>query len=104
MFSVLCSIKSSFQLRTFDPEGVIFYGDTKKGQDWFVLSLKDGVPLMQICKEGIHVSVAGGTKLNDGEWHTVSFHPFLDMASLMKLVANVQPVQHLRLKTVQSGV
>lgn len=56
---------------------------------------------MQICKEGIHVSVAGGTKLNDGEWHTVSFQPFLDVASLLKLVANVQ---HLRLKTIKSGV
>lgn len=63
---------SSFQLRTFDPEGAIFYGDTKKGADWFVLSLKDGIPLVQICKGDIHISVAGGTRLNDGKWHTVS--------------------------------
>lgn len=73
-FLVSCSIKSSFQLRTFDPEGVIFYGDTKKGQDWFVLSLKDGIPLMQIYRSGMYVSVAGGTKLSDGEWHTVRPH------------------------------
>lgn len=73
-FLVSCSIKSSFQLRTFDPEGVIFYGDNKKGQDWFVLSLKDGIPLMQIYRAGMYVSVAGGTKLSDGEWHTVRCH------------------------------
>lgn len=73
-FLVSRSIKSSFQLRTFDPEGVIFYGDTKKGRDWFVLALKDGIPLMQIYRAGMYVSVAGGTKLSDGEWHTVRSH------------------------------
>lgn len=66
------SIKSSFQLRTYDPEGAIFYGDTKNGRDWFILSLKDGVPLMQISRSGVLVNVAGGPKLNDGRWHTVS--------------------------------
>nr|BAG84605.1 sex hormone binding globulin [Verasper moseri] len=69
--SEVSSIKSSFQLRTFDPEGVIFYGDTKDGEDWFVLSLKDGIPLMQMRKEDMLVSVAGGPKLNDGKWHTL---------------------------------
>ncbi|XP_031154270.1 sex hormone-binding globulin [Sander lucioperca] len=69
--SEIRSIKSSFQLRTFDPEGAIFYGDTKNGQDWFVLSLMDGIPLMQISREDILVSVAGGPKLNDGKWHTL---------------------------------
>ncbi|XP_019713877.1 sex hormone-binding globulin [Hippocampus comes] len=64
-------IKSSFQLRTYDPEGAIFYGDTKNGRDWFILSLKDGVPLMQISRSGVLVNVAGGPKLNDGRWHTL---------------------------------
>ncbi|MEQ2236633.1 hypothetical protein ILYODFUR_014667, partial [Ilyodon furcidens] len=67
----ISSIKSSFQFRTFDPEGVIFYGDTKNGNDWFVLSLKEGFPLMQVSKEDVQVSVTGGPKLNDGKWHTV---------------------------------
>lgn len=69
--SQINSIKSSFQLRTFDPEGVVFYGDTKNGEDWFVLSLTDGIPMMQISKEGMLISVTGGPKLNDGEWHTL---------------------------------
>uniref|UniRef100_A0A668A8X6 Sex hormone-binding globulin n=1 Tax=Myripristis murdjan TaxID=586833 RepID=A0A668A8X6_9TELE len=63
------SIRSVFEFRTFDPEGAIFYGDTKDGEDWFMLSLKDGIPEMQISKEGTIVSVAGGPKLNDGKWH-----------------------------------
>ncbi|XP_031707464.1 sex hormone-binding globulin [Anarrhichthys ocellatus] len=67
--SEIRSIKSSFHLRTFDPEGAVFYGDTKNGEDWFVLSLKDGIPLMQISRGNSLVSVAGGPKLNDGKWH-----------------------------------
>ncbi|KAM3857421.1 sex hormone-binding globulin [Diretmus argenteus] len=62
------SIKSSFEFRTFDPEGAVFYGDNN-GEDWFVFSLKDGVPGMQICKGHSVVSVTGGPKLNDGKWH-----------------------------------
>ncbi|KAL4006811.1 ribosomal protein S6 kinase alpha-1/2/3/6 [Sarotherodon galilaeus] len=69
--SQIGSIKSSFQFRTFDPEGLVFYGDTQNGDDWFVLSLKDGAPLMQINKEGVLVSVAGTPRLNDGKWHTM---------------------------------
>ncbi|XP_056224728.1 sex hormone-binding globulin [Seriola aureovittata] len=69
--SEISSIKSSFQLRTFDPEGIIFYGDTKNGEDWFVLSLRAGIPLMQISKGDMLVSVVGGPKLNDGKWHTL---------------------------------
>ncbi|XP_077445850.1 sex hormone-binding globulin isoform X2 [Stigmatopora argus] len=64
-------IKSTFQLRTYDPEGTIFYGDTKNGRDWFVLALKDGVPFMQISRSAVLVFVVGGPKLNDGRWHTL---------------------------------
>ncbi|KAJ4948408.1 hypothetical protein JOQ06_019942 [Pogonophryne albipinna] len=67
--SDISSIKSTFQLRTFDPEGAIFYGDTKNGDDWFVLGLKDGLPLMQFSIGGNHVSAEGGPQLNDGKWH-----------------------------------
>ncbi|XDV44524.1 hypothetical protein PO909_012789 [Leuciscus waleckii] len=67
--SDITSIRSFFEFRTFDPEGTIFYGDTKDGQDWFVLSLRDGIPEMQIGKADILVSVKGGRKLNDGAWY-----------------------------------
>ncbi|KAB5555838.1 hypothetical protein PHYPO_G00038750 [Pangasianodon hypophthalmus] len=67
--STISSITSHFEFRTLDPEGIIFYGDTKEGQDWFVLSLHDGIPEVQIGKANILVSVKGGPKLNDGAWH-----------------------------------
>ncbi|XP_010735465.1 sex hormone-binding globulin [Larimichthys crocea] len=92
------SIKSTFQFHTFDPEGVIFYGDTKDGKDWFVLSLKDGLPLMQISKGDILLSVTGGNKLNDGKWHTleVSNHGkfvILEVDGLKGLVVGMQSQQ-----------
>uniref|UniRef100_A0AAY4AV66 Sex hormone-binding globulin n=1 Tax=Denticeps clupeoides TaxID=299321 RepID=A0AAY4AV66_9TELE len=67
--SEITRITSHFEFRTFDPEGAIFYGDTRDGQDWFVLSLRGGIPEMQIGKADILVSVTGGPKLNDGLWH-----------------------------------
>ncbi|CAL8242005.1 unnamed protein product [Merluccius merluccius] len=63
------SIKSTFEFRTFDPEGMVFYGDNKSGQEWFVLALHNGVPEMQIYKADILISVTGGPRLDDGQWH-----------------------------------
>ncbi|XP_053495349.1 sex hormone-binding globulin [Ictalurus furcatus] len=67
--SSISSITSNFEFRTLDPEGIIFYGDTKEGQDFFVLSLRDGIPEVQIRKANMLASVKGGPKLNDGVWH-----------------------------------
>ncbi|XP_019964911.2 sex hormone-binding globulin [Paralichthys olivaceus] len=97
------SVKSTFQLRTFDPEGVIFYGDTKDGEDWFVLSLKDGLPLMQMSKDDMLVSVAGGPKLNDGKWHTLEVSNkgqfvILEVDSSIGLVVGMQS------KMMQEGI
>ncbi|XP_066578681.1 sex hormone-binding globulin [Amia ocellicauda] len=69
--SEVTSIKSSFFFRSFDPDGVVFYGDTKAGLDWFVLALRGGVPEMQIGKGDARVSVSGGPRLDDGLWHQV---------------------------------
>ncbi|XP_068444537.1 sex hormone-binding globulin [Clinocottus analis] len=93
--SQISSIKSSFHLRTFDPEGTVFYGDTKNGTDWFILSLKDGLPLMQISRGNSLVSVAGGPKLNDGKWHTLEVSnqdPFviLEVDGSNKMVVGMQ--------------
>ncbi|KAJ8416661.1 hypothetical protein AAFF_G00325390 [Aldrovandia affinis] len=70
-FTEVTSIKSSFEFRTLDPEGMVFYGDTNGGADWFVLGLRGGVPEMQVGKANTLTSVAGGPKLNDGKWHQV---------------------------------
>ncbi|XP_053572129.1 sex hormone-binding globulin [Bombina bombina] len=65
------SSSSCFEVRTFDPEGVLIFGDTRNGQDWFLLGLRDGRPEIQICNQIAKLSVAGGPKINDGEWHKI---------------------------------
>ncbi|KAL0970392.1 hypothetical protein UPYG_G00241340 [Umbra pygmaea] len=75
-------IKSTFLFRTFDPEGVVFYGDTLQGQDWFTLALKDGIPEMQIGKADILASMHGGPKLNDGKWHLMEISNHGDFVRL----------------------
>lgn len=94
--SEITSIRSIFQLRTFDPEGAVFYGDTKSGEDWYVLALKEGFPLMQIGKEGMLLSVTGGPKLNDGKWHTLEVSNqgkfvVLVVDGTQPLIAGLQP-------------
>ncbi|XP_026578799.1 sex hormone-binding globulin-like [Pseudonaja textilis] len=66
------SAASSFDFRTFDPEGVIFYGDTSPSIDWFVLALRQGKPIMQIHNTLTNITVSGGRHLDDGQWHRIT--------------------------------
>uniref|UniRef100_A0A671F0Q5 Sex hormone-binding globulin n=2 Tax=Rhinolophus ferrumequinum TaxID=59479 RepID=A0A671F0Q5_RHIFE len=60
---------SSFEFRTWDPEGVIFYGDTNPKDDWFVLGLRDGRPEIQLHNHWAQLTVGAGPRLDDGRWH-----------------------------------
>uniref|UniRef100_A0A8C7AC80 Sex hormone-binding globulin n=1 Tax=Neovison vison TaxID=452646 RepID=A0A8C7AC80_NEOVI len=60
---------SSFELQTWDPEGVIFYGDTNPKDDWFVLALRDGRSEIQLHNQLAQVTVSAGPRLDDGRWH-----------------------------------
>ncbi|KAI4900295.1 hypothetical protein NFI96_010569, partial [Prochilodus magdalenae] len=96
--SDVTSIRSVFEFRTLDPEGPIFYGDTKEGRDWFVLSLRDGIPEMQIGKANILVSVKGGPKLNDGVWHKLELrsegkYVVLEVNNKVELVVGMESEQ-----------
>ncbi|XP_030152560.1 sex hormone-binding globulin isoform X4 [Lynx canadensis] len=62
---------SSFELRTWDPEGVIFYGDTNPQKDCFVLGLRDGRPEIQMRNHLAQLTVGAGPRLDDGKWHQV---------------------------------
>lgn len=70
--SQVTSPASSFEFRTFDPEGVIFYGDTARGQDWFTLGLRNGRPEIQVRNTFSPASVSGCKPINDGQWHLVA--------------------------------
>ncbi|XP_005997965.2 sex hormone-binding globulin [Latimeria chalumnae] len=63
------SMKSFFDLRTFDSEGVIFYGDADNGTNWFLLALRNGKPEMQLNNQFTRITVTGGLEINDGMWH-----------------------------------
>uniref|UniRef100_A0A674JMR9 Laminin G domain-containing protein n=1 Tax=Terrapene triunguis TaxID=2587831 RepID=A0A674JMR9_9SAUR len=63
------SAASSFEFRTLDPEGVIFFGDMGDHSDWFVLGLRRGKAEMQISSVMTNISVRGGQRLDDGQWH-----------------------------------
>ncbi|KAG6921733.1 sex hormone binding globulin, partial [Chelydra serpentina] len=63
------SAASSFEFRTRDPEGVIFFGDMGDRSDWFVLGLRRGKAEMQISNVMTNISVRGGQRLDDGVWH-----------------------------------
>uniref|UniRef100_G7PTI7 Sex hormone-binding globulin n=1 Tax=Macaca fascicularis TaxID=9541 RepID=G7PTI7_MACFA len=62
---------SSFEVRTWDPEGVIFYGDTNPKDDWFMLGLRDGRPEIQLHNYWAQLTVGAGPRLDDGRWHQV---------------------------------
>ncbi|XP_050789501.1 sex hormone-binding globulin [Gopherus flavomarginatus] len=67
--SKVTSAASSFDFRTLDPEGVIFFGDMGDHSDWFVLGLRRGKAEMQISNVVTNISVRGGQRLDDGQWH-----------------------------------
>ncbi|XP_062072046.1 sex hormone-binding globulin [Lepus europaeus] len=67
----LVKASSSFELRTWDSEGVIFYGDTNPKDDWFMLGLRDGRPEIQMRNPWAQLTVGAGPRLDDGSWHQV---------------------------------
>uniref|UniRef100_A0A452UQ84 Sex hormone-binding globulin n=1 Tax=Ursus maritimus TaxID=29073 RepID=A0A452UQ84_URSMA len=68
-FTKIRKSSSSFELRTWDPEGVIFYGDTNPKDDWFVLGLRDGRSEIQLHNQMAQLTVGAGPRLDDGRWH-----------------------------------
>ncbi|XP_069474387.1 vitamin K-dependent protein S-like [Ambystoma mexicanum] len=71
--SKLTSYLSSFDLRTFDSEGVIFYGDIGGEGNWFVLALREKHLEVQMSNEnGKMVLTKWGPNMSDGIWRKVS--------------------------------
>ncbi|XP_013004118.1 sex hormone-binding globulin [Cavia porcellus] len=70
-FTKITKPSSSFEFRTWDPEGVIFYGDTKAEEDWFMLGLRDGRLETQLHNRWAQLTVGAGPRVDDGRWHQV---------------------------------
>ncbi|XP_072006219.1 sex hormone-binding globulin-like isoform X2 [Engystomops pustulosus] len=63
---------SAFEVRTYDPEGVLIFGDTAGGREWFLLGLRNGRPEIQIHNQFAKVTINGGRRINDGAWHKIN--------------------------------
>lgn len=71
--SKLTSYLSSFDFRTFDSEGVIFYGDMGGDKNWFVLALRDKHLEVQMTNENGQMLLSRfGPSISDGKWRKVS--------------------------------
>ncbi|XP_021093910.1 sex hormone-binding globulin isoform X2 [Heterocephalus glaber] len=68
-FTKITKTSSSFEFRAWDPEGVIFYGDTDTEEDWFMLGLRDGRLEIQLHNHWGQLTVGVGPRLDEGKWH-----------------------------------
>ncbi|XP_027980926.1 sex hormone-binding globulin isoform X1 [Eumetopias jubatus] len=94
-FTKIRKSSSSFELRTWDSEGVIFYGDTNPKDDWFVLGLRDGRSEIQLHNQLAQLTVGAGPRLDDGRWHQVEVKILDD-----SLLLSVDREEVLRLRQV----
>ncbi|KAK0148256.1 Vitamin K-dependent protein S [Merluccius polli] len=62
---------AEFDLRTFDPEGVVLYAEAQQGS-WFLLGLRDGHIEVQFRTQHISKVTSGGRAINTGEWNVIS--------------------------------
>ncbi|KAM6174568.1 sex hormone-binding globulin [Erethizon dorsatum] len=70
-FTKITKTSSSFEFHTWDPEGVIFYGDTNAEDDWFMLGLRNGRLEIQLHNHWAQLTVGTGPRVDDGRWHQV---------------------------------
>ncbi|XP_072000807.1 sex hormone-binding globulin-like [Engystomops pustulosus] len=90
---------SAFEVRTYDPEGVLIFGDTAGGREWFLLGLRNGRPEIQIHNQFAKVTINGGRRINDGAWHKVVVR-----SDDHRIVLEVDEEQSLRIGHVTEGV
>ncbi|KAL1021679.1 hypothetical protein UPYG_G00016460 [Umbra pygmaea] len=67
---------AEFDLRTFDPEGVVLYAesfnDSSTATAWFMLGLRGGRIEVQFKNQHSLKVTSGGKAINDGQWHVIS--------------------------------
>lgn len=62
---------AEFDFRTFDPEGVILYAESR-ADSWFMLGLRGGRIEVQFKNDWSYKVTSGGKAINDGQWHVIS--------------------------------
>ncbi|KAG5836969.1 hypothetical protein ANANG_G00234290 [Anguilla anguilla] len=69
--SELTSFDSEFELRTLDPEGIIFLGDIGAVTNWFLLAVQKGHLSVQTSRGNGRVVVNAGPLISDGQWKKI---------------------------------
>ncbi|ELV10522.1 Contactin-associated protein-like 3 [Tupaia chinensis] len=66
-------VSVTFQFRTWNKAGRLLFGELQHGAGSFVLFLKDGKLKLNLFQPGQYLrNVTAGTRVNDGQWHSVS--------------------------------
>ncbi|XP_043927050.1 vitamin K-dependent protein S [Protopterus annectens] len=63
---------AEFDLRTYDPEGVILYTESPDSQSWLLLALRDGKIEIQFKNEYGGKVISSSKMVADGLWHIIS--------------------------------
>ncbi|XP_006639368.1 growth arrest-specific protein 6 [Lepisosteus oculatus] len=86
---------AEFDLRTFDPEGVIFFAGGHLNSSWIVLELHQGKLQLQLKYGPVSRVTRSGAKVNDGLWHKISVEEQgknliikVDREAVMKIAVN----------------
>lgn len=69
-----CSFTAEFDLRTYDPEGVIFFAGGHLNSSWIVLVMHHGRLELQLKYGAVSRVTSSGPAVNDGQWHKVRGH------------------------------
>ncbi|XP_062383392.1 growth arrest-specific protein 6 [Sardina pilchardus] len=86
---------AEFDLRTFDPEGVIFFAGGHLNSSWIVLAIHHGKLELQLKYGAVSRITSSGPEVNDGEWHKISVEEQarslvikIDREAVMKIAVN----------------
>ncbi|XP_059408284.1 growth arrest-specific protein 6 [Carassius carassius] len=63
---------AEFDLRTYDPEGVIFFAGGHLNSSWIVLVMHHGKLELQLKYGAVSRVTSSGPQVNDGQWHKIS--------------------------------
>lgn len=86
---------AEFDLRTFDPEGVIFFAGGHLNSSWIVLLVHHGKLELQLKYGVVSRVTSSGPQVNDGQWHKISVEEQgrslvikIDREAVMKIAVN----------------
>ncbi|KAJ8255708.1 hypothetical protein COCON_G00195720 [Conger conger] len=86
---------AEFDLRTFDPEGVIFFAGGHLNSSWIVLAMHRGKLELQLKYGPVSRVTSSGPEVNDGQWHRISVEEQgrslvikIDREAVMKIAVN----------------